>query len=73
MLARDPANVVQATFGVGGQADADEFVSAIYAWNELTQQWDGYVPRLDQYQSFNTLDRFQTGGFYWIDVDEPVT
>ncbi|MCY4619433.1 MAG: peroxidase [Chloroflexi bacterium] len=69
----DGLSIREALLGVGGPTDVNDLVSAIYLWNELTQQWDGYFPRLDQYQGFNTLGRFQTGGFYWIDVAEPIT
>ena len=69
----DGLSIPEALRGAGGRADVSDLVNAVSEWIELTQEWDRYFPRLEHYRGLNTLKTFRTGGFYWIDVAEPIT
>ena len=69
----DDLAVIDALGGAGGQADISDRVNGIFAWNELSQSWDGYLPALGHDSSINTLKSFRTGLAYWFDATEPIT
>ncbi len=69
----DDLAIMDALGGAGGQPDISDRVNGIFAWDELSQSWDGYFPTLGHDSSINTLKSFRTGLAYWFDVSEPVT
>jgi hypothetical protein len=55
------------------EAELADNVIAVYRWAGATGTWLGYFPGLNDIPGLNTLTDFDSGGTYWIAVEEPVT